>query len=483
MGCFKDTYPQMKRIGFEYYRLINVFADFYSEEFEGEKKLAVYRDNNGKIHYDFSKVIDMVKSMKECGGQPYLILGETIPAALIEKHIPKTHKLPIEDEYIEFVAEALSAIGKNGIKNSFIYVEVGNEFDTPRLWYQKDSYKTKFENYLRLYKMTISGVKKYEDTHPHLPRVKVGGPASTCFGFAHTFGTAPWGKKLPFNFTEEFIRQCKQQKIRLDFIGFHTYTDQTPLNQELGENSYPDLNRQLTAIEKWRDLYIPNAEIIVSEWGFCGLYDGMGMQNYSYIAAASGMEQLWRMLQHNVERAIFLTMRLPNAEKYFPHLLAANGHPLPIYRLFEMIADLAPQRIKLQFSEKTKSINAIASTTKDNQKGTILIWNTMWMHQQDRKSPGYTQAIPIFIKTIIPCTDDSLKIKIKSIDMTTKSELITALSSQDYISVRSGKSLYQYEEQPWIELPQIKAQQGQVSIPGFLMLPESILLLEWESIR
>jgi hypothetical protein len=395
------------------------------------------------------------------------------------------HSLPRRNEYIDFVATALKVLSEGAHKKAVIYVEVGNEFDAPSQWYKNSSYATKFENYMKLYEMVVRGVEKYEKDKPGAPRVRVGGPAATCFGFAKTFETKAWGKRLPFNFIEKFMKECRKRNLRMDFVGWHTYTDQLPLHQPLGHGgSYPDLNRALAKVRGWRNAYQPKAEILVSEWGFNGLYKGLGLQNYRYIAAASCMEMLHRFLQYDVDRAIFLTMRLPNAEKYFPHLLAADGTPLPVYRMMEMVVDLAPRRVQTSWDGEHETVNIIASTEENKQAGTALLWNTRWIHITDRTSAGHSEATPAEVTLRIVTKAKRVRVRSRVIDIRTPAAPVTALNEKRYQQVLAGKSLVN----PRSELPNeidtvVDVKNGVATTPNLLMLPESVRFVSWQEVN
>jgi len=173
----KPLKPQMIRLDHLY--------DFY---------ITVGRDNNTLV-YDYSKLDQIVKSIRSLGATPFISLSY-MPSILNSDIVgaPSSYS-----DYRQIVQDTIQHLsGKNGLNIPNVYYEVWNE---PDLFGQWKTYGEK--NYLDLYKAVSQAAAATTNTQAF----KIGGPGTT---------------KLYKNWIMNLVNTSQEQGLRLDFISWHT---------------------------------------------------------------------------------------------------------------------------------------------------------------------------------------------------------------------------------------------------------------------
>jgi len=233
-----------------------------------------------------------------------------------------------------------------------------------------------YEGYLELYRHVAIAAGRFQDTHPGLT-VKLGGPA---LAWAYTF------RYGDLNWAEQFIRDCGEQRIKLDFIGVHYYGNISSLDGEY-EANYPPFTGMLQTTLAARDRYCPATPIQITEWGPSYRTDNSpeAAVNANHIGAAWSAAFLNLMLRSGVDDALYLVttdLRQQDPEGKWvtvwgwPSLFtnpSACGHAFPKApsHVFDMIARLAGQRVGCTGAQG--AVNAFACASAGQVQ--VLVWN------------------------------------------------------------------------------------------------------------
>lgn len=234
-----------------------------------------------------------------------------------------------------------------------------------------------YEAYFNLYKNVAIAAESFEKKHPGM-KIRLGGPA---IAWAFTF------KYGDFNWAERFLRDCSEQKIKLDFIGIHYYGNISSLDGEYPTN-FPSFTQMLTVTKAARDKYCSGVPIWFTEWGPSYTVDNSipSSVNANHVGAAWSAAFLNVMLQCGVDGALYLVttdLRQQIDGKWenvwgWPSMFVnptvfGKAYPKAPFHLFEMISKLEGHRIEASRGKET--VNCFASADKDKKKITLLIWN------------------------------------------------------------------------------------------------------------
>jgi xylan 1,4-beta-xylosidase len=159
--------------------------------------------------YDFAATDDFVKAIDAAGGKVIYRLGESI-----EHTKRKLHVNPPKD-VDRWAAAAVGIVRhyEEGFANSpklkIPYWEIWNEPENrPACWTGTD------EDFYKLYAATARAIKA------KFPNAKVGGPGAGEAGKLMRDGTI-----VPSVFFGGFLDRCQQEKLPLDFLSWHCYTN------------------------------------------------------------------------------------------------------------------------------------------------------------------------------------------------------------------------------------------------------------------
>ncbi|MFZ2657764.1 MAG: glycosyl hydrolase [Victivallales bacterium] len=235
-----------------------------------------------------------------------------------------------------------------------------------------------YEGYFNLYKNVSLAATQFEKDHPGI-HVTLGGPA-IAWAFTFKFGD--------FNWAERFLRDCGEQKLKLDFLGVHYYGNISSLDGEYSA-SYPPFTGMLKTTKTARDRYCPGLPIWITEWGasYHTNNSPASVISGNHIGAAWSAAYLDTMLQSGVDGALYLVttdLRQQNKEGKFenvwgwPSLFvnpAVFGKPYPKapYHVFEMASRLEGTRVEATRGSET--VNCFASADKEKKRVTVMVWN------------------------------------------------------------------------------------------------------------
>ena len=201
-------------IGFSYIRGHGLFSDDVSIYHEYEE------NGETKVEYNYTYIDRIFDAYLRLGIRPYLELGfmpgklasgtQTIFYWKGNTTPPKDYKL-WTDMVIALLEHLKVRYGEEVVEWP---IEVWNEPNLPGFWFKAD-----MEEYFKLFKETFLAIKEYDN------RFKVGGPA-----ICGVKG-AEW--------TEAFLKFCRDEKIKPDRITRHHYTVEFP--ERIGHYDYSKL--------------------------------------------------------------------------------------------------------------------------------------------------------------------------------------------------------------------------------------------------
>ncbi|MDR1282326.1 MAG: hypothetical protein LBK99_16110 [Opitutaceae bacterium] len=490
-GVSADIEGSLADIGIQYARMINRFKDI---KWKNAPSTA-WVDKDGKLQFSYDHPAMIAASARRSGAGLHLVFAENVPSALRADNLsPKPHEaVPRHNEYADFVANAIHSLALSvSDQRETIYIEVGNEPDTPGYWYGNLTYTGKFDRYMQAYKTVVEGVRRYEAAHSAAKggaRIRVGGPAATAYSFMLHVGD--WGSQPApsFNWVHRFISTCARENIRMDYVSYHAYANWHPVTASVGYRSFPNLTRTLDLIRLWRDVLLPEAEILVTEWGMDSTRNGAGArQNFTHVGAAQSMAMLNIMLEAGVNRAIYLMARVPplTDDCEWPAFFTQRGEAAPVWHLFGWIHQMQGRRVRVGQPSlgvvpdmTTPGIFAVANAPSGS--GSILIWNTRWfLNPDDRNAEGWSDAREIDLRLTLDGMSAPVEFSTASLDASTCPPLaIKPISKAELGNINRGERL--------VPRPEIMRTQpmNSSSVSGHtlaLRLPkESVVLVKWES--
>lgn len=345
-----------EEIGFRHIRGHGLFSDDMAIYQEFEDASGVKR-----AEYNFTYLDLVMDSYRELGLRPFLELG-FMPSKMAsgEQTIfywkGNTTPPASYEAWCDLVTAALRHLMERyGADEAVTWpIEVWNEPNLPGFWKDAD-----MQEYFKLFLRTFRAIKNLDS------RFRVGGPA-IC-GVQDEL----W--------IREFLKFCRQEEIRPDFVTRHHYTTELP--EHVGHYGYAELtdpergfaNLKTTrdiidSFEEFRGLEIHITEFNTSYIPNCPLHDTN--QNAAYLA-----QQLSRLGDVNESYSywtfgdIFEEHGVPFTPFHGGFGLVANGCiPKPTFWIFQFYKDLRGECVL-----KTEDMVALAE--KDGGFRGIL-WNT-----------------------------------------------------------------------------------------------------------
>jgi hypothetical protein len=245
---------------------------------------------------------------REVKARPHVVIGQTVPAAL---RLSEQDLSPSERGLMGSQASK-ATFGptdwgrfRGYCKAYFQYVlvtkgfadaefEVGNEPDIGGTIARRppkpaNGSAALYQAYFEWYRNVAQAAVEFEREHPSY-KVRLGGPA---LAWAFTF------KYGDFNWATRFLRDCGQQKIKLDFIGLHYYGNISSLDGQYPAN-FPSFVAMLANTQRARDRYCPGTPLCMTEWGPSYHTDNSptARVNANHIGAAWSAAFLNAMLAH-----------------------------------------------------------------------------------------------------------------------------------------------------------------------------------------
>ena len=378
-----DTTAGLRRLGIKTIRCINVDV---IGAFNKDGKYIVEK-GNGRLeaHLD---------ACRNLGAVPHIIIAQGVPEELRLKEADVAEPLkeavrkgaygPTDwakfrsycEAYYEYV------LVTRGFPNAEF--EVANEPDIgggiiPMPPRPAMGSRALYEAAFNLYKNAAEAAVAVEGRHPGM-KVKVGGLALS-WAFTFKFGD--------FNWVEKFIRDCSEQKVKLDFLGVHFYGNIASLDGEY-PTIYPSFTGMMRVAQAAIDKYLPGLPVYFTEWGpsYVTSTTEAGAVNANHVGAAWAAAYLNTMLTCRVEEALFLVttdLRQQDAAGTWtdnwgwdalyldPPVFGGKAYPKPIYHVFDMVSRMAGKRVEA--TRGSESVNDIVSADPDTRKITMLVWN------------------------------------------------------------------------------------------------------------
>ena len=261
-------------IGFSYIRGHGLFSDDISIYHEYEE------NGETRVEYNYTYVDRIIDNYLKLGIRPYLELG-FMPGQLASGTQTifywKGNTTPPKDyeKWTDMVVALLVHL-KNRYGDEVVTwpIEVWNEPNLPGFWYKAD-----MEEYFKLFKETFNAIKSYDS------RFKIGGPA-IC-----GVRDAEW--------TEAFLKFCRKEGLRPDWITRHHYTVDFP--ERIGHCDYSKLEdsemrfRNLQSTRDIVDSFDEFKDIPIHLTEFSTSYTPKGVIHDTNINAAYLARQLSRL--------------------------------------------------------------------------------------------------------------------------------------------------------------------------------------------
>ncbi|MCQ2524501.1 MAG: glycosyl hydrolase [Lachnospiraceae bacterium] len=360
LGLCKEYIDELKfcqeEIGFKHIRGHGLFSDdtaiFHEYEEDGVKK----------VEYNYTYLDRIVDQYLELGIRPFIELG-FMPYALASGSQtifywkgnttpPKDYKL-----WCDMVVALLDHfVGRYGRDEVITWpIEVWNEPNLPGFWEHAD-----MQEYFKLFKYSFEAIKAYDKDF------RVGGPA-IC-----GVKDAEW--------IEEFMKFCRAEGLKIDFVTRHHYTIEFPEN--IGHYDYSklmDIEAGFANLQSTRDIIdsfeeYKGLEIHITE--FSSSYTPKGVIHDTNLNAALMARQLSRLGDMN-ESYSYWTFGDVFEEQGVPFslfhggfgLVAAGCIPKPTFWTFAFYKKLKEQNGKCVYKDNSSVVVA----TKDGYAG--ILWN------------------------------------------------------------------------------------------------------------
>lgn len=323
---------------------------------------------------------------RQYGFTPHLIIGHVLQAPLAQGS-PSDQRLDghwaVYEKYVYAFLDHV--LREEGFADA--YWEVGNEPDiNGAAWLRKAKYpngaRPMYEAYFELYRHIAAAAGTFEQDHPDLPRVRLGGPASAG-PFSYRFG--------PFNWHERFLKDVAREKVKIDFFSYHFYGNCAPLGRRPGFTVYPPFRDIARQIRGWVAQHKPGLPIFMTEWGpsYHTNMSPPGITNGNHVGAAWCAAFLNELLETGHEAGIYLVstdIRFQEGERWlnnwgWPALFTnPNVHgptPKATYNVFRLFSMMAPQRVEA--TNPSETVGCLAS--RDEKRLTLLVWSFGWSYR------------------------------------------------------------------------------------------------------
>ena len=379
---------------------------------------------------------------------------------------------------------------RNVIKANFEYIlvrlkitdaqfEVGNEPDIGGSFAEfppkpPRGSRELYEAYFKLYRNVAQAAVEFEAEHPGL-HVRLGGPA-LAWAYTFRYGAVNW--------SEQFLKDVGAEKIKLDFVGVHYYGNISPLAGDRKWAAYPTFSEMFGLLRGWRNRYVPNADLCITEWG--GSYDVNERErksvvpNAGHVGATFAAAFLNQMLIEGVDEAIYLVTTDGRTEKdgawmaewgwpsLFTNPTIHGTHPEAPYHVFDMVNRMAPKRVEAGRPDGTLGIIV---STDDRARMTVLLWNHSHTipEQEFGRETGQDEAIVLRIVGA-----DSF-FKGKSVQM--KHQLISETVSNALYYLQKGEKLDDRVNLQTVDTRSLKVLGDKLDI-AFILPPSSVSFIE-----
>jgi hypothetical protein len=332
---FGNIQQPVQALGPGVVRLDNIF-DYYN---------VVQRRSDGTLAYDWSRLDQVLSSIRSMGKEPLLCLSY-MPEALSADG--SSHVLPPAN-YADWAALVTATVRHVNIDMGFgvRYWEVWNE---PNIW---SFWQAPYTDYLKLYDVTVQAALAAD------PTVKIGGPSVSYFSPDHIRDFLTHESALGSN-------------GRVDFISWHSYGNSP---DEVAAN-IRDMRKMLEGFPQF------NPQIFITEFNI--LQGGAGDTSANgYTDTVEGaiafLSSIEGMQRERLDRALLFELKDgPGSKSYWGRwgILTYDGLPKPIYYALKAYQNrppgMLPVTVRSGPTDGTLGLMAYGSPAKS----TILLWYT-----------------------------------------------------------------------------------------------------------
>jgi hypothetical protein len=309
---------------------------------------------HGRYHFD--SLDASVDEIVQAGAIPLMVIAIK-PKVLfpkVDQDIVDPVSYPEWEALMVRMVEHYKERGQKGL-----YWEVGNEGDIGESG--GSPYRFTTENYVRYYRHTVAAIRRAD------PTAHVGGPA-----------VAGW--KSPI--VPALVAFCDQEKVPLDFISWHTYTNHPKAIQESIESMRAMLARYPAM----------HVETILDEWNMAL---STPPENPA-IQPAFVAETAWRMMQSGLSYSCFYHIRdyHVDRDRFAPYFSPGGASFManwwnrmpqysglfdyqnvmrPAYFAFELLSRVTGERLAADSDDR--DVHAFLSYDKQYQVYNLLFWN------------------------------------------------------------------------------------------------------------
>ncbi len=394
------TTAELKRVGIKSIRCINI--ETLPGKFMPDGSFSIGQPTRLLAHFG---------TCRNIGAIPHICLATALPPDLSSKDAGGSYG---PTDWVRY---------RNYYKAFFKYVlidqgfpqarfEVGNEPDIGGIFTLKGAKPANgsaaaYDAYFNMYRNIAQAATEFEKENPG-SNVYLGGPA---LAWAYTF------KFGSFNWSERFIKDVSEQKIKCDFIGLHYYGNMSSQNGEFSAATYPTFTQMLKVVSSAEAKYSLNKPIWMTEWGPSYHTDNSlpARINGDHVGAAWAANFLATMLQNNVGGAMFLVttdfaQAKPNSPVEnvwgWPSLFASptsfsgNAYPKPIFHVFDMISRLDGDRVDVSSANRVPGVFGFVNA--ETGKVYVMVWN-------------YNAFIPESGNPVDNSTEQSINILVKGL--------------------------------------------------------------------
>ena len=279
------------------------------------------------------------------------------------------------------------------------YWEIANEPDIGEMG--GCPYKFTPEGYVRYYRHTVAAIRGVDSA------AKVGGPALA----------NPDSEIFP-----ALLRACHEEKLSLDFVSWHIYSnDPSSIRATIEKKkqdlaSFPELRPEMI-LDEW-NMSLSNDEIdprfqpvFVAETVWQMLDAGLDYSCYYHIRDYHvRLDQFKRFLSPRgaIEMAWWW-----NRKPQYDGLFDFQNHVRPAYFTFLLLSRLAGQRVDVSSSDGR--IHGLATWDPEIRKYSILFWNfssePLAVNVSVTRVPADTTAAPEQLDSLAPSDDENVRLR------------------------------------------------------------------------
>jgi xylan 1,4-beta-xylosidase len=308
----------------------------------------------GRYHFD--TLDQSVDEIVQTGAKPLMDIAikPKVLFPVVNQDIVEPNDYAAWEALIIHMVDHYKERGQQGF-----YWEIGNEGDIGESG--GSPYRFTPENYVRYYRHTVEAILKAD------PTAHVGGPAE-----------AGWKSPL----LPALVAFCDKEKVPLNFISWHTYTNSPKAIQETIESMNALLSRYPSL----------HAETILDEWNMALTVPPKDPR----IQPAFVVETAWRMKQsgltyscyyhirdYHVDRERFLPFFSPGGASFMANwwnrmpqysgLFDYQNVMRPAYFSFELLSRVTGERLAADATDD--DVHAFLSYDKDYDIYNLLFWN------------------------------------------------------------------------------------------------------------